>query len=256
MSSPRSRTRRRSTPKPSCRNSLRGSDHVRTESRRRRAGWRAERAALDRAALARRQHHPRQRHRLGPAALGLHERGLRLRGLGRFRRHPPARAEICRHSTGLHRDRAAPRGQGARRRERGSPHHGARQLFHGGGALGRGAVDLPRRRRGEQTPQREEARVLRPVREVRRSPHRAGLSAVRRQDHPGLVPPAAGLQRRQDPGGDLVPGHGHVQGAVRGAAWRPLAHARRRGARARRPGPGGMPRARPHGEHAELDGRG
>src|SRR5262245_42903784 len=42
-----------------------------------RQAWRAARAPLRGAALAPRQHHPRQRHRLGPAALALSQRPVR-----------------------------------------------------------------------------------------------------------------------------------------------------------------------------------
>jgi len=54
-----------------------------------------------RAALAHRQHHSRQRHRLGPAALALYPLAVRYRGQRRLCRHPRAGEEDGRYRPGF-----------------------------------------------------------------------------------------------------------------------------------------------------------
>ena len=114
------------------------------------------------------------------------------------------------------------------------PGHRARQLLHGGGALGRGAVALRPERRDQHRLQQQEARVLHQVCGARRSSRRGGVGAVQGQGDPGVAAPAAGLHRRPDSGGDLDPRHGQLQGNPGRALRRPLPQPRHGGAGDRR----------------------
>ena len=217
--------------------------------------WRPDDPTLDRAALAARQHHPRGRHGLGPAALAsICPRPCGPEANADFAAHPPAHQEIRRRLARLRGGGAPPRGQGARRREGRRAGDRARELLHGGASTGA-------RRSGRST--RTTSRICSTTsasasatRTTRSSPiitsRRRGsrfpaASAAR------LVSPAAGLQRRAHPGGGVDPRHGQLQGDGRRAVRRPLALARHRGARARRAGPVREPGARHLRQHGGLD---
>ena len=189
------------------------------------------------AALGARQHRPRQRHRLGPAALDLHLGPLRAGGQRRHRRRARARQEDGRHRAGVRGGGAPPRGQGQGRRGGGQHGHRARQLFHGGGLLGRGAMALRPERRGQRRLPSEEARELHQVCRDGRPQGRGGLDSVQGHRAAGLVPPAAELLGRQDPGDHQRARHGQLQGDSDRALRRPLPQPRLRGAQHRRAGP-------------------
>jgi len=117
-----------------------------------------------------------------------------------------------------------------------------------------GAAQWPlhRQRCGEPRLQRQQARLLRGLcapRDHRIEPVFLRFAARRA----GLVPSTAGYQGGRVPGRDLVSPAWTLQGAVRrlnGDRWlsRGVAVLALDG-----PGPGGMPPARPHRQHGELD---
>ncbi len=173
-------------------------------------------------------------------------------GDGRHRRRPRAGQEDGRHRAGLRGGGAPPRGQGQGRRGGRQPGHRARQLFHGGGLLGRGAMALRPERRAERRLPHEEARELHQVRRDGRPQGRGRLDSVQGHRAAGLVPPAAELLRRQDPGGDLGARHGQLQGNPDRALRRPLSQPRLRRALDRRAGPVRVADAWHLFQHGEL----
>ncbi len=213
-------------------------------------------AALRRAALDPRQHHPRERHRLGSAAPAGTGRGARSGGHHRHRGDPHARAEIRRYRAGIRSGGATAGSAGDRSGEAGGQGRRARQLFHGRELLGRSAVADRRKQRQEHLLQSEEAGVLSQICQVGGPSGRAGLDRARRQVAAGVVSSAvripgraAGAVRGVDSG------HGRLQGAQRAARRRPLSVARHRGPRGRGSWPirergAGRPR-----QHPRLAGR-
>ena len=81
---------------------------------------------------------------------------------------------------------------------------------------------------------------------------RGRLDPVQGHGAAGLVPPAAELSGRQDPGGDQRARHGQLQGNPDRAVRRPLPQSRLRRAQHRRAGPVRVADARHLFHHAEL----
>ena len=193
----------------------------------RRSRRRGDHQALRRAALGARQHHPRQRDRLGPAALDLSVRPVRRRSQCRFRGDPRPRAEDGRYRAGVREHRQAPRGQGARGRSRRQSRDRARQLVHGRHPLRRGRVAVRRFRSAAHRACTGRSASAMPITRgwpTTRSRRCRSRSKANRSPAWFHLPPR--LHRRQAAGGDRHSRDGQLQGDQRRAGQRPLDVAR------------------------------
>ena len=194
-------------------------------------------AALRRAAVDPRQHHPCERHRLGSTAPSGAGGGAGSGGHHRHRGDPHARAEIRRYRAGIRSGGATAGSAGDRSGEAGGQGRRARQLLHGRELLGRRAVADRREQRQEHLLQSEEAGVLSQICQAGGPPGRAGLDRARRQVVAGMVSSAVRIPGRAAGAvRGLDSGHGRLQGAQRAARRRPLPVAGHRGPRGRGPG--------------------
>ena len=189
------------------------------------------------AALGARQHHPRQRNRLGPAAFALSQR---RHAAWRPMPTSPASASGCRRwPTSARRSR---RWRAAARPRRRPPKRPAALVTardnYFMAAIHWGAAQWPYDENDETNIayNNKKRECYTQVCRARRPQGRGGVDSVQGQRDPRLVPSAARLHRRAHSGGDRDSRHGQFQGSAGRALRRPLPQPRHGGAGDRRAG--------------------